>query len=155
MNLCQKTVIFFATGCYSGKIPFAPGTFGSLAALPACYLFSMLDSSLAALGILCLTGLAVGVAHIAEKLLNAKDPGCIVIDEMAGMMVTLFAIPFTPIAVGAGFLIFRTLDILKPFPIRVLERNLPGGAGIVLDDIAAGIYSHLILRGIFFLTGPG
>ena len=151
MNFRQKAVLFFATGCYSGKIPFAPGTFGSMAGLPLCYLLSRLDTVPAAVLTLCFIGLAVWIAHRAEKLVNAKDPGCIVIDEIAGMMVALFGIPLTPAAAGAGFFIFRAFDIVKPFPVRVLENNFPGGAGIVFDDIAAGIYSNLALRVLFFL----
>ena len=69
-------------------------------------------------------------------------------------MVTLFGQPFNLISVGAGFLIFRVLDIAKPFPIRSLEKNLSGGTGVVFDDIAAGIYSNLALRALFFTAGP-
>ncbi len=92
---------------------------------------------------------AVYIADAAEKLLKRSDPGCIVIDEMAGMMVTLIGLPFNPITVVIGFIIFRILDILKPFPIRNLDRGIPGGMGVVADDVAAGIIANLLLR-IYF-----
>ena len=95
--------------------------------------------------------LAIWVAQEAERQIKEKDPGCIVIDEIAGMMVTLLGLPFDPLTVVAGFLIFRILDIFKPFPARLLEKTIPGGAGVVLDDIAAGIWGNLVLRVILML----
>jgi phosphatidylglycerophosphatase A len=91
------------------------------------------------------------MAHEAEIILKAEDPGCIVIDEMAGMVVTLIGLPFNMISVLAGFLIFRLLDIFKPYPIRFLERKLSGGIGIVMDDIVAGALGNIILRVSFGL----
>jgi phosphatidylglycerophosphatase A len=146
MNFKQKSVMFIATGCYIGNISFAPGTFGSVLGLPICFFLSKTDLSMAVLltliGILC----AVWIANEAEKILKTKDPGCIVIDEIAGIILTLFGLPFNIISVTAGFLVFRTLDIWKPYPIRFLENKFSGGIGIVLDDVAAGILSNLILR---------
>jgi len=92
---------------------------------------------------------ATWIANEAEKVFNSKDPGCIVIDEIAGIILTLFGLPFNIISVAAGFFVFRVLDIWKPYPIRLLENKFSGGFGIVLDDVAAGILSNLILR--FFL----
>ena len=138
--------MFIATGCYIGNISLAPGTFGSVLGLPICFFLSKTDLSIAVLltliGILC----AVWIANEAEKILKTKDPGCIVIDEIAGIILTLFGLPFNIISVTAGFLVFRTLDIWKPYPIRFLENKFSGGIGIVLDDVAAGILSNLILR---------
>jgi phosphatidylglycerophosphatase A len=84
-------------------------------------------------------------------MLKKKDPGCIVIDEIAGIMVTFIGLPFNITTAVPGFLIFRLFDILKPFPIRYIERKLSGGAGVVLDDVAAGIYSNLSLRVVILL----
>jgi phosphatidylglycerophosphatase A len=86
------------------------------------------------------------MAHEAEIILKAEDPGCIVIDEVAGMLVTLIGLPFNMISVFGGFLIFRILDIWKPYPIRFLERKLSGGVGIVMDDVVAGVLGNIILR---------
>ncbi len=94
---------------------------------------------------------AIRVAGEAEKLLNTKDPGCIVIDEIAGMMVTFLGLPFDMVTALAGFLLFRVFDILKPFPIRLLERRLPGGLGVVMDDVAAGVCANVVLRILIFL----
>ncbi len=143
--------LFLATGCKSGNSPVAPGTAGSMAALLPCGLLSLLPLPVSAIFLIAFIVLAVWAAELAEKLLGRKDPGCIVIDEFAGMMITLLGIRFTWQSVLAGFFIFRVIDILKPFPIRYLERTIPGGAGIVMDDVAAGIAAHLILR-LFLLT---
>jgi phosphatidylglycerophosphatase A len=86
------------------------------------------------------------VAGEAEKVLADKDPGCIVIDEIVGMAVTFFAVEFSWTAAMAGFVLFRFFDILKPFPIRYLEKRYSGGFGVVIDDVAAGIMSNLVLR---------
>lgn len=90
---------------------------------------------------------------MAEKILKQNDPGCIVIDEIAGIMVTFLSLPFNTITVIAGFLIFRFFDILKPFPIRSMERKLAGGTGIVMDDLLAGVYSNIALRLLVMTTG--
>ena len=138
--------LFLATGCKSGYSPVAPGTAGSLAALLPCGVLSLLPLSVSTMFLIAFIVLAVWAAELSESILGQKDPGCIVIDEFAGMMITLIGIPFTWQSVLAGFMIFRVMDILKPFPIRYLERTIPGGAGIVMDDVAAGIADHLVLR---------
>lgn len=138
--------MFLATGCKSGDSPVAPGTAGSLAALLPCWVLSLLPLSVSALFLIAFIVLAIWAAEAAEKILGQKDPGRIVIDEFAGMMTTLIGIQFTWQSALAGFFIFRAMDIVKPFPIRYLERAIPGGAGIVLDDVAAGIAAHLVLR---------
>jgi phosphatidylglycerophosphatase A len=84
----------------------------------------------------------------------AKDPGCIVIDEMAGMMVTCFALPRTIYIGIAGFVIFRLLDITKPFPIKYMERKCPGGIGVVIDDVIAGLMSNAALRVLLMIVSP-
>ena len=146
MNIKQKSVMFLATGCYIGNISFAPGTFGSVLGLPLCFFLSKIDFSIAVLLTLIFILFAIWIANEAEKIFNTEDPGCIVIDEIAGIILTLFGLPFNIFSVTAGFLVFRTLDIWKPYPIRLLENKFSGGIGIVLDDVVAGILSNLILR---------
>ena len=146
MNLKEKSVMFLATGCFIGKIPFAPGTIGTILGLPLCFVLSRIDFFVAILCTVIFIFFAIGIAHKAEKILDIKDSGCIVIDEIAGLMVTLLGLPFNMVSAVAGFLIFRFFDILKPFPIRLLDKNLSGGSGIVLDDVAAGICSNVFLR---------
>lgn len=152
MNFSQKSVMFFATGFHIGTVPFAPGTLGTILGLPLCFFLSKLDLRIAAPCTILFVFFAAWIAHEAEALLNKKDPGCIVIDEIAGITVTLLGLPFTPVFAVAGFCLFRFLDILKPFPIRYLEKKISGGVGIVLDDVLAGILSNLILRGISFFV---
>jgi len=146
MNFRDKAVIFLATGCFVGKIPFAPGTWGSLAGLPICWLSSQAGAPAAVLGVLLIVALAVWVAGQAEKILAQKDPGCIVVDEIAGILITFIALPWNFTSVCAGFFIFRILDIVKPFPICWVEKKFSGGIGIVGDDVMAGILGNLILR---------
>lgn len=146
MNFKQKSVMFLATGCYIGNISFAPGTFGSVLGLSLCFFLSKIDFSIAVLLTLIFILCAIWIAHEAEKILEAEDPGCIVIDEIAGIILTLSGLPFNITSVTVGFLVFRALDIWKPYPIRLLENKFSGGIGIVLDDVAAGILSNLILR---------
>jgi phosphatidylglycerophosphatase A len=146
MNFKQKSVIFIATGCYIGNISFAPGTFGTVLGLILCFFLSKIDFSIAVLLTLIFILCAIWIANEAEKILKTEDPGCIVIDEIAGIILTLSGLPFNITSVTAGFLVFRALDIWKPYPIRWLENKSSGGIGIVLDDVAAGILSNLILR---------
>ena len=151
MNLKQKSVMFLATGCFIGNISFAPGTFGSILGLPLCFFLSKINLLIAVFLTVIFIFIAIWIAQRAEKIVNTEDPGCIVIDEIAGILVTFTALPFNLISVALGFLIFRALDIWKPYPISWIERKLSGGAGIVMDDVAAGICSNMVLRGIFFL----
>ena len=146
MNFKEKVVLFIATGCFIGKIPFAPGTFGSLAGILLCFILSKTSELAAIFCLVVFIIFSICIANDAEKILNKKDPGNIVIDEIAGMAVTLLGLPFNVFYVATGFIVFRILDISKPFPISYIEKRIPGGAGIVLDDVAAGIIANVILR---------
>lgn len=136
-----------ATAFGSGYAPFAPGTAGSAVGV---LLFWPLAArpwpwQVAA----CLAVFFVGVAaasHVARSL-GAEDPGLVVVDEVAGQWVTLAGLPFTPGVVLAGFVLFRVMDVVKPWPARDLER-LHGGWGIMADDIAAGVMAQLCLRAL-------
>jgi phosphatidylglycerophosphatase A len=150
MNFREKMILFVASGGFIGYIPVAPGTFGSLLGLPFCFFLSLISPALAMIFILIFMYFAILVAAAAEQILGQKDPGRIVIDEITGVMVIMFGLPFNSISVPAGFFLFRALDILKPFPIRLLERRLPGGFGVVLDDVLAGIFGNILLRLVFF-----
>jgi phosphatidylglycerophosphatase A len=139
-------VVALATGFYTGYIPVASGTFGTVVALPFCYLLSVLGPVEGIVFTGAFVGFAVWTAGEAEKIFKKKDSGLIVIDEMAGFLVTLFLIPWGAKSVAIGFLLFRLMDVVKPFPIRSLESKLPGGWGVVGDDILAGVYANLALR---------
>jgi phosphatidylglycerophosphatase A len=152
MNFREKAVLFLATGFYVGNIPPAPGTLGSLIGLALCFLLAGIQLPPAIILAVLFIGFAVWIAHAAEKTLKKKDPGCIVIDEVAGMVVTLIGLPFNLTTAVIGFIIFRILDILKPFPIRTLDKRLGGGIGIVADDVVAGIFANIILRVLLYIS---
>jgi phosphatidylglycerophosphatase A len=134
-----------------GKIPVAPGTAGSLLGILGCLVLSKIQLSLAVLAVVIFIALSIWIAADAEKILKRTDPGCIVIDEIAGMMIVLLGLPFNWATVAIGFIFFRILDILKPFPIGRLERRFSGGVGVVVDDVAAGIIANLALRFAVFI----
>ncbi len=142
-------MVLLATGCYVGRIPIASGTFGTLVSVPLCYPLSMLGAREGVLFIALFIGFAIWISTKAERIFRKKDSSLIVIDEMAGFLVTLFLLPWSVKTVVIGFLAFRLMDILKPFPIRRLESGLPGGWGVVGDDVLAGIYANFLTR--FFL----
>src|SRR5262245_572287 len=132
---------------YVGFAPIVPGTFGSLAAFslyfPLLY-FKSLPAYIAT--VLVVSAVGIWAATKAEADSHIVDPSFVVIDEVAGQLITLFLVPFSWINIIAGFILFRILDIIKPFPGRQAE-NLHGGWGIMLDDIIAGIYGCLFMHG--------
>jgi len=134
-----------ATGLGSGYSPVAPGTAGSLVGLLLFLPLARLDWPVQLAATAALTALGTLAAGRVERLLGTPDPGLVVVDEVAGQWITLLALPLTPVIAIAGFLLFRVMDILKPWPARDLEK-LHGGVGIMADDVAAGIYAHLVLR---------
>jgi phosphatidylglycerophosphatase A len=91
-------------------------------------------------------------AHHAERVIGGKDPGVIVIDEVAGMTLTVLPLPLTPAVLAAGFILFRVFDVVKPFPARRSQR-LNGGPGVMVDDLIAGIYALAVLWGIRSVAG--
>ena len=156
MNVKQKSVLFVATGCFVGNISVAPGTFGSMLGLPLVFLLAKIDWKAALVLILLFIFISIKIAQTAANILASEDPGCIVIDEVAGILVTFAGLPFNLVTVVLGFTFFRVIDILKPYPIRSIEKKLSGGLGIVMDDVAAGIYSNVLLRAAaFFLPSLG
>ena len=152
----DKLVLFFATGFGLGRIPFAPGTFGTLAGLPFIGIMAWLSKSglAGALSVflVCLILVSMGIAHRAELLMGDNDPGAVVIDEVAGFCMAMTLVPVTVPTLVAGFVAFRCFDIFKPFPVSWFEKNFTGGAGIVLDDIMAGVLAAFLLK-VISLSG--
>lgn len=137
-----------ATGLFTGYAPIAPGTAGSLLAL-AFFLIPGFDQPVV-LGSSALLIFALGVFTSGQLSREGdRDPSVVVIDEVAGMWIAMLFLPATLPVVGASFLLFRIFDIIKPFPARNLER-LPGGWGIMMDDVAAAIYANIAIQ-IFLL----
>jgi phosphatidylglycerophosphatase A len=146
----KKSIItFLATGTYTGYIPVMPGTFGTLWGVPLAFLSSKMGAmSQAALTI----GVFFASIYIAGEECGRrgeKDPSSIVIDEVAGYLTAFFLLPFTAFNAILVFILFRFFDILKPYPIGLVDRRVGGGTGVVLDDILAGAYAgigaHLII----------
>jgi phosphatidylglycerophosphatase A len=133
-----------ATLGFIGYLPQAPGTFGSLPP----YLLVILvkpDDILLLIFSALIFFLGVLSAHQAEKVLG-KDSGHIVIDEFCGYLISVLFLPKTLAYLTAALILFRFFDILKPPPIRRLEKTIPGGAGVMLDDVLAGIYANICLQ---------
>lgn len=152
MGLKHRVAFVFATGFGSGYSPIAPGTAGSAVGLIFVWAMSTLGLAGQIAAILVVTVLAMVAADIVAKSVGLKDPGIIVADEIAGMMVTMVALPFTLTSVVLGFVLFRVMDVVKPPPARQFE-NFKGGVGVVADDLMAGIYAHLVLRGLLMVAG--
>jgi len=146
MHGWDRTAMALATLGPAGRSPFAPGTMGSLVALPLCWGISRVPHPWGVIAVVGIVAAAMITAHRAEKICGSKDPGCIVIDEVAGMAVALAGLPFNLPTAAIGFALFRVFDIFKPFPIRQMEKRINGGAGIVADDVAAGLMTHIVLR---------
>ncbi|HTO70952.1 MAG TPA: phosphatidylglycerophosphatase A [Myxococcota bacterium] len=138
-------VLALATGAGSGYAPVAPGTFGSLVGVALWALWRALggvSQTGYALGCALLAAVGVWAAGRAEVIFGRHDDGRITIDEVAGMLLSLAWLPARPEVAGLGFVLFRLFDIWKPFPARRAER-LPGGLGVVADDLVAGVYANL------------
>ena len=137
---------FLATGFYSGLVPKGPGTAGTLVAIPLLLAISLLGP----IGSLIATLLSIlAASYIAELYQQEKgghDRQEIVIDEIVGYFVTMAWVPTTVGYIIAGFVLFRIFDILKPFPISYIDKKVKGGLGVVLDDVAAGMVSNVILQ---------
>jgi len=149
--------LFLATGFGVGYSPVAPGTLGTLIAIPVYYFLSEIPSPLYEITLIGFFFLSVWVSENAERLFGKKDDQRIVIDEIIGFLITMLWVPKTIRFVMIGFFLFRFFDILKPFPIRHVEKRFKGGFGVVLDDVAAGVYANIVLQIIsyYFTLPPG
>jgi len=149
-DISGKVALCLATWFCTGLLPKAPGTFGTLGAIPLVLGVQILGTVSSALFIGVFSLIAVWSSGLGQRLLGRQDPGEVVIDEAAGLLVTFFLLPLTWCTLIPGFILFRLFDIFKPFPIKRLEK-INGGKGIVLDDLMAGLYANLALRVLFFL----
>ena len=148
----MRLAVFVCTFGYIGYFPIAPGTVGSAAGL-VVYALLRVAGAPPLVDLAVIAGLfAVGVwsGTLAERHFGSTDPGPGVIDEVAGMLVTLWALPVTWAVAIIGFFVFRVLDIVKPWPASRFER-LHGGLGMMADDVMAAVYGNLLLRGALLL----
>ncbi len=145
-------ILVLATGFGVGYSPVAPGTLGTLIAIPVFYFLSNISSPVYEITLIGFFFLSVWISENAEIFFDKKDDQKIVIDEIMGFLVTMLWIPKTAILILVGFFLFRFFDILKPFPIRRLEKKLKGGYGVVLDDVMAGVYANIVLQIFYKIT---
>jgi len=151
----RHPAVFLATGFWAGRMPVAPGTFGALWGLPLAWAISLISSEwIQALVIVAICAAGVPICTAAARRMGGKkDPGAIVLDEIASLPITFFLVPHEawrqPLIVLIGFALHRLFDITKIPPARQLER-LPTGLGIMADDWAAGVYSCLVLHAILW-----
>ena len=146
----QRLALILATGFGSGYSPFAPGTAGSAVGLLFVWGMSTLGLTGQLVAVLVVSVVSMIAADIVATSMGLKDPGLIVADEVAGMMVTMIAIPLSLKSVLLGFILFRVMDVVKPPPARQFE-HFKGGIGIVADDLMAGVYAQLVLRGLLMV----
>ncbi len=138
---------FFASGFGSGMSPIAPGTMGTIAAIPFWYLFATLLPTWGYIVMLIVTALiGIVICQKASDELGVHDHSGIVWDEFVGLWLTMLFAPVSWTAIILGFLIFRFFDVLKPWPIKVIDAQVGGGLGIMLDDILAGIFALITLQ---------
>jgi len=150
----NRLALIIATAGYTGYVPFAPGTIGSLVGLAVYAALIATHAPLAVpAAVVVLATAGVWAATRAERHFSSIDPGPVVIDEVVGMLVSLAWIDASATTAVAGFLLFRIFDIVKPFPAARLER-LGGGVGIVADDVMAGAYANVSLR-VLLAIAPG
>jgi phosphatidylglycerophosphatase A len=142
---------WLAFGLGAGLLPYAPGTWGTLVAVPIYLLLSPLTTPVYLSVVALLFGLGVWACGTVGRDLGVHDHSAIVWDEVVGYLVAVTGIPADWRWMVAGFVLFRLFDILKPWPIRVIDRRLKGGLGVMLDDVAAGVATLVLLHGAMAL----
>ncbi len=146
-----KSIVFshplhwIAFGCGAGLSPIAPGTVGSLLAIPFIMYLSTLPTWIYFVVTLLVIGIGTVAAGWSSAILKAEDPRGIVIDEIAGMLLMMLFVPIHPWSLLLGFVLFRIFDIAKPWPIGWADRRVKGGVGIMLDDLIAAMYAAMLL----------
>ncbi|WOH37504.1 phosphatidylglycerophosphatase A [Thalassotalea fonticola] len=145
----KNPVHFLALGFGSGLSPKAPGTMGTLAAIPLYLLCSQLSLNAFIAITIFISIIGIWICDKASKDAGVHDHGAIVWDEIAGFFITMIAVPATWQSIIVGFIFFRILDIAKPWPISIADKKVGGGFGIMLDDIIAGILACVLMHSVF------
>ena len=152
-KVLTSPVHFLAFGFGSGLAPFAPGTFGTLAAIPLYLLMQPLSLTVYLLITVIVSIIGIWICGKSSDLLGVHDHSGIVWDEFAGYFVTMIAAPSGWVWVVIGFALFRLFDIWKPWPISVLDKQVHGGLGIMVDDLLAGFFALVCLQSLaYFIT---
>jgi len=144
-EILRDPIHFLAFGFGSGLSPIAPGTMGTLAAIPLYYLLIQFGDFIYLLLTVFITLIGIVICDISSKKLGVHDHSGIVWDEIAGYFITMLFVPHTWYWALVGFVLFRVFDIWKPFPILWFDQHVGGGFGIMVDDVLAAIYAGLIL----------
>ena len=146
----NRFLLFFAAGFGAGYSPIAPGTAGTLLTIPVYLVLSQIRFPLYELTLVTFFFLSSWISDQAQRYWGKKDDPRIVIDEIMGYLITMLWLPKATLFIILGFFLFRFFDIVKPPPIRILER-VKGGYGVVLDDVMAGVYANIILQLLQFI----
>jgi phosphatidylglycerophosphatase A len=144
-QILSDPILFLAFGFGSGLAKKAPGTFGTVAAIPVYWLFAQTGIISYSLLTVFVTVAGVWICGLAADKLGEHDFGGIVWDEIAGFLITMWLVPFSWQAVGLGFILFRIFDIVKPWPIKWIDQKVQGGLGIMLDDVLAAVFASALL----------
>lgn len=142
----ETIVQVLATWFGLGKLPFSPGTFGTIGAIPLVLLLAPYGPFPYMIGVLVMVVSAIGISQMYEADSGTHDSSEIVIDEVAGYMVAMTWIPLHWQTLALGFVLFRVFDIVKPFPISWMDEKIKGGTGVVADDVAAGIVVNILMQ---------
>lgn len=142
----DRAAVLVAQGFGVGCSPVAPGTLGTVLAVPLVCLQFIWPTGVFLIFVLLFVLAAVYVATVAEKQMVGNDHPSIVIDEMAGFLIAMVCVPLTVWSMLIGFVLFRVFDIFKPPPVSTVERRIPGGSGIVGDDLVAGLMTNGLLQ---------
>lgn len=149
-RLLRNPLHLLSLGFGSGLAPVAPGTFGTLAAVPFYLLLAQLSLHWYLLVVVVGFGIGVFLCQYTSDALGVHDHGGIVWDEFVGYWITMIAVPFAWQWILLGFVLFRVFDIFKPWPVKIADAKMKGGFGIMLDDVLAGLYAlacmHLVLQ---------
>lgn len=149
MNRLQENLVKIFASLFVGYSPIAPGTLGTLVGVPLYFALYLQGTKIYIIFATLFFILGIWISSLAETIFNEHDSPKIIIDEVAGFLITMLFIPLKIKFVILGFILFRTMDIWKPAPISYLQK-LPRGLGIMADDIMAGIYSNIILQVLVF-----
>ena len=149
--MSDKLVKMFSTWFYVGDLPGAPGTAASAVAVLMAVIFAP-NTFLYILVTIAVTVLGFAVSGRMETILDRKDPGCIVIDEVAGIMTAFFLLPLTWPVIITAFFLFRAFDMFKIYPVNKFE-EIEGGTGVMMDDLVAGLYTNIVMQLAVRLAG--
>ena len=150
-KLLLNPLHLLSLGFGSGLMPFAPGTFGTLVAIPFYLLIAQLDLPYYLAFILLAFGLGVYLCQYTSATLGVHDHSGIVWDEFVGFWITMIAVPVTWQWIVGGFVLFRVFDIVKPWPVKIVDKRMTGGFGIMFDDVLAGLYALCCLQFALYL----